>query len=148
MASKPSCSGPAPEPRRPVSAPETMEAAAAANLAARPGGIVIGDPGTGKSSLVVAIATEQFPENVPKVMPHTRLPPTTSPTASPSPSSTPPPEAEADRRVPGRGHRRAHLCLRQALHAREAQHLLATGAQAHPAQGAYHRGGVHRAVLP
>jgi GTPase SAR1 family protein len=70
-----------------------MEAAAAANLAAQPGVrvVVIGDPGTGKSSLVVAIATEQFPENVPKVMPHTRLPPTTSPTASPSPSSTPPP---------------------------------------------------------
>ncbi|VAI38764.1 unnamed protein product [Triticum turgidum subsp. durum] len=51
-------------------------AAAAANLAGRPGVrvVVIGDPGTGKSSLVVAVATEQFPENVPKVMPHTRLP--------------------------------------------------------------------------
>jgi Ras family protein T1 len=53
-----------------------MAAAAAANLAGRPGVrvVVIGDPGTGKSSLVVAVATEQFPENVPKVMPHTRLP--------------------------------------------------------------------------
>ncbi|KAK1668643.1 hypothetical protein QYE76_011066 [Lolium multiflorum] len=53
-----------------------MAAAAAANLAGRPGVrvVVIGDTGTGKSSLVVAVATEQFPENVPKVMPHTRLP--------------------------------------------------------------------------
>ncbi|KAM0913104.1 hypothetical protein ACQ4PT_012377 [Festuca glaucescens] len=53
-----------------------MAAAAAANLAGWPGVrvVVIGDPGTGKSSLVVAVATEQFPENVPKVMPHTRLP--------------------------------------------------------------------------
>ncbi|KAM0900277.1 hypothetical protein ACQ4PT_020744 [Festuca glaucescens] len=53
-----------------------MAAGAAANLAGRPGVrvVVIGDPGTGKSSLVVAVTTEQFPENVPKVMPHTRLP--------------------------------------------------------------------------
>ena len=53
-----------------------MAAAAAANLAGRPGVrvVVIGDAGTGKSSLVVAVATEQFPENVPKVMPNTRLP--------------------------------------------------------------------------
>ncbi|CAO1942301.1 unnamed protein product [Urochloa humidicola] len=36
--------------------------------------VVIGDPGTGKSSLVVALATEQFTENVPKVMPPIRLP--------------------------------------------------------------------------
>ncbi|CAL4936650.1 unnamed protein product [Urochloa decumbens] len=50
--------------------------AAAANLAGKSGVriVVIGDPGTGKSSLVVALATEQFPENVPKVMPPTRLP--------------------------------------------------------------------------
>ncbi|KQK12537.1 mitochondrial Rho GTPase 1 [Brachypodium distachyon] len=53
-----------------------MAAAAAANLAGRPGVrvVVIGDQGTGKSSLVVAVATEQFPENVPKIMPPTRLP--------------------------------------------------------------------------
>ena len=51
-------------------------AAAAANLAGKPGVrvVVIGDPGTGKSSLVVAVATEQFPENVSKVMPPTCLP--------------------------------------------------------------------------
>ncbi|KAL6636691.1 hypothetical protein ACP70R_024263 [Stipagrostis hirtigluma subsp. patula] len=50
--------------------------AAAANLAGKSGVrvVVIGDPGTGKSSLVVALATEQFPENVPRVMPPTRLP--------------------------------------------------------------------------
>ncbi|KAG2545005.1 mitochondrial Rho GTPase 1-like isoform X2 [Panicum virgatum] len=49
---------------------------AAANLAGKSGVrvVVIGDPGTGKSSLVVALATEQFPENVPRVMPPTRLP--------------------------------------------------------------------------
>ncbi|KAM0879655.1 hypothetical protein ACQ4PT_034095 [Festuca glaucescens] len=53
-----------------------MAAGAAANLAGRAGVrvVVIGDPGTGKSSLVVAVATEQFPKNVPKVIPHTRLP--------------------------------------------------------------------------
>jgi Ras family protein T1 len=50
--------------------------AAAANLAGKSGVrvVVIGDPGTGKSSLIVALATEQFPENVPRVMPPTRLP--------------------------------------------------------------------------
>jgi len=50
--------------------------AASANLAGKSGVrvVVIGDPGTGKSSLVVALATEQFPENVPRVMPPTRLP--------------------------------------------------------------------------
>ncbi|XP_008786915.1 mitochondrial Rho GTPase 1-like isoform X1 [Phoenix dactylifera] len=36
--------------------------------------VVIGDPGTGKSSLIVSVATETFPENVPHVMPPTRLP--------------------------------------------------------------------------
>ncbi|KAG1338418.1 mitochondrial Rho GTPase 1 [Cocos nucifera] len=36
--------------------------------------VVIGDPGTGKSSLIVSVATETFPENVPDVMPPTRLP--------------------------------------------------------------------------
>jgi mitochondrial Rho GTPase 1 len=43
--------------------------AAAANLAGKSSVrvVVIGDPGTGKS-------TEQFPENVPRVMPPTRLP--------------------------------------------------------------------------
>lgn len=35
---------------------------------------VVGDPGTGKSSLIVAVATESFPDNVPHVMPPTRLP--------------------------------------------------------------------------
>ncbi|KAL5216968.1 hypothetical protein ABZP36_017652 [Zizania latifolia] len=51
-------------------------AAAAANLAGKQGVrvVVIGDPGTGKSSLVVSVATEQFRENVPRVMPLTRLP--------------------------------------------------------------------------
>ncbi|ONM10713.1 Mitochondrial Rho GTPase 1 [Zea mays] len=50
--------------------------AAAANLAGKSSVrvVVIGDPGTGKSSLIVALATEQFPENVPRVMPPTRLP--------------------------------------------------------------------------
>uniref|UniRef100_A0A0E0KKK5 Mitochondrial Rho GTPase n=1 Tax=Oryza punctata TaxID=4537 RepID=A0A0E0KKK5_ORYPU len=48
----------------------------AANLAGKQGVrvVVIGDPGTGKSSLVVSVATEAFPENVPRVMPPTRLP--------------------------------------------------------------------------
>ncbi|XP_008790947.2 mitochondrial Rho GTPase 1 [Phoenix dactylifera] len=36
--------------------------------------VVIGDPGTGKSSLIVSVATETFPENVPDVLPPTRLP--------------------------------------------------------------------------
>lgn len=35
---------------------------------------VIGDQGTGKSSLIVSVATESFPENVPKLVPPTRLP--------------------------------------------------------------------------
>ncbi|MQM18319.1 hypothetical protein Taro_051310, partial [Colocasia esculenta] len=35
---------------------------------------VVGDENTGKSSLVVSVATESFPENVPEVMPPTRLP--------------------------------------------------------------------------
>jgi mitochondrial Rho GTPase 1 len=50
--------------------------AAAVNLAGKSGVrvLVIGDPGTGKSSLIIALATEQFPENVPGVMPPTRLP--------------------------------------------------------------------------
>jgi mitochondrial Rho GTPase 1 len=47
-----------------------------ANLAGKSGVrvVVIGDSGTGKSSLIIALATEQFPENVPGVMPPTRLP--------------------------------------------------------------------------
>lgn len=36
--------------------------------------VVIGDTGTGKSSLIAAVATESFPDNVPRVMPPTRLP--------------------------------------------------------------------------
>ncbi|GJM97017.1 hypothetical protein PR202_ga13909 [Eleusine coracana subsp. coracana] len=50
--------------------------AAAANLAGKSAVrvVVIGDPGTGKSSLIIALATEQFPENVPGVVPPTRLP--------------------------------------------------------------------------
>ncbi|CAM6008327.1 unnamed protein product [Sphagnum balticum] len=36
--------------------------------------VVIGDPGTGKSSLIVAVATDSFPEKVPPVLPPTRLP--------------------------------------------------------------------------
>ncbi|KAL5561667.1 hypothetical protein UlMin_031414 [Ulmus minor] len=36
--------------------------------------VVAGDPGTGKSSLIVAVAAESFPENVPPVLPPTRLP--------------------------------------------------------------------------
>ncbi|EEC71783.1 hypothetical protein OsI_04400 [Oryza sativa Indica Group] len=36
--------------------------------------VVIGDPGTGKSSLVVSAATERFPGDVPRVLPPTRLP--------------------------------------------------------------------------
>ncbi|XP_072996464.1 mitochondrial Rho GTPase 1-like [Typha latifolia] len=35
---------------------------------------VIGDQGTGKSSLIVSVATESFPDNVPRVMPPTLLP--------------------------------------------------------------------------
>ncbi|KAK8949923.1 Rac-like GTP-binding protein 1 [Platanthera guangdongensis] len=36
--------------------------------------VVVGDVGTGKSSLIVAAATESFPENVPSVLPPTRPP--------------------------------------------------------------------------
>lgn len=36
--------------------------------------VVIGDRGTGKSSLIAAAATESFPDNVPPVLPPTRLP--------------------------------------------------------------------------
>ncbi|CAA7401611.1 unnamed protein product [Spirodela intermedia] len=36
--------------------------------------VVIGDENAGKSSLIVSVATECFPENVPEVMPPTRLP--------------------------------------------------------------------------
>ncbi|KAF0918667.1 hypothetical protein E2562_025597 [Oryza meyeriana var. granulata] len=36
--------------------------------------VVIGDPSTGKSSLVVSAATERFPEDVPRVLPHASLP--------------------------------------------------------------------------
>ncbi|RWV87699.1 hypothetical protein GW17_00050278, partial [Ensete ventricosum] len=36
--------------------------------------VVMGEAGSGKSSLIVAVATESFPENVPHVMPPTRLP--------------------------------------------------------------------------
>ncbi|PKA50458.1 Rac-like GTP-binding protein ARAC3 [Apostasia shenzhenica] len=36
--------------------------------------VVVGDQGTGKSSLIIAVATESFPENVPNVLPPTRLP--------------------------------------------------------------------------
>ncbi|KAG8061451.1 hypothetical protein GUJ93_ZPchr0003g17457 [Zizania palustris] len=53
-----------------------MAAAVTANLAGKQGVrvVVIGDPGTGKSSLVISVATEQFRENVPRVVPPTRLP--------------------------------------------------------------------------
>ncbi|KAJ7298943.1 hypothetical protein O6H91_Y353700 [Diphasiastrum complanatum] len=37
--------------------------------------VVIGDAGTGKSSLIVAVATEAFPDKSPPVLPPTRLPP-------------------------------------------------------------------------
>ncbi|KAF0910972.1 hypothetical protein E2562_005362 [Oryza meyeriana var. granulata] len=36
--------------------------------------VVIGDPGTGKSSLVASVAKEEFPENVAPVVPPVRLP--------------------------------------------------------------------------
>ncbi|KAG6536489.1 hypothetical protein ZIOFF_001547 [Zingiber officinale] len=36
--------------------------------------VVVGEAGTGKSSLIVTVATESFPENVPHVLPPTRLP--------------------------------------------------------------------------
>ncbi|BAS75177.1 Os01g0843300 [Oryza sativa Japonica Group] len=65
-------------------------AAAPANLAGKQSlrVVVIGDPGTGKSSLVVSAATEA---TSPAYCPPPASPSTTSPTASPSPSSTPPP---------------------------------------------------------
>eukprot|EP00897_Mesotaenium_endlicherianum_P008582 jgi/Mesen1/7752/ME000407S06972 len=37
--------------------------------------VVIGDQGTGKSSLITSVATESFPERAPPVLPPTRLPP-------------------------------------------------------------------------
>uniref|UniRef100_A0A0D9YH65 Mitochondrial Rho GTPase n=1 Tax=Oryza glumipatula TaxID=40148 RepID=A0A0D9YH65_9ORYZ len=51
-------------------------AAAPANLVGKQSlrVVVIGDPGTGKSSLVVSAATERFPGDVPRVLPPTRLP--------------------------------------------------------------------------
>ncbi|XP_068646109.1 mitochondrial Rho GTPase 1-like [Aristolochia californica] len=36
--------------------------------------VVVGDRGTGKSSLIVTVAAESFPDNVPPVLPPTRLP--------------------------------------------------------------------------
>lgn len=50
--------------------------AAATNQAATLGlrVVVVGDPGTGKSSLIIALTTEQFPEYVPGVIPPTCLP--------------------------------------------------------------------------
>lgn len=36
--------------------------------------VVIGDKGTGKSSLIVAAATDSFPPNAPPVLPDTKLP--------------------------------------------------------------------------
>jgi hypothetical protein len=36
--------------------------------------VVVGDQGTGKSSLITAVATDSFPERVPAVLPPTRLP--------------------------------------------------------------------------
>ncbi|XP_077241698.1 mitochondrial Rho GTPase 1-like [Tasmannia lanceolata] len=36
--------------------------------------VVIGDQGTGKSSLIVTVAAESFPDNAPPVLPPTRLP--------------------------------------------------------------------------
>lgn len=37
--------------------------------------VVIGDHGTGKSSLIIALATDSFPEKPPPVLPPSRLPP-------------------------------------------------------------------------
>lgn len=37
--------------------------------------VVIGDEGTGKSSLIIAVATDSFPNMAPPVLPPTRLPP-------------------------------------------------------------------------
>ncbi len=36
--------------------------------------VVIGDRGTGKSSLIIAVATDSFPDKAPPVLPPTRLP--------------------------------------------------------------------------
>jgi len=36
--------------------------------------VVVGDKGTGKSSLIVAAATDSFPPNVPPVLPDYKLP--------------------------------------------------------------------------
>lgn len=36
--------------------------------------VVLGDPGTGKSSLIAAVSTDSFPEKSPPVLPPTRLP--------------------------------------------------------------------------
>lgn len=36
--------------------------------------VVIGDGGTGKSSLIIAVATDSFPDKAPPVLPPTRLP--------------------------------------------------------------------------
>jgi len=36
--------------------------------------VVLGDSGTGKSSLIAAVATDSFPEKSPPVLPPTRLP--------------------------------------------------------------------------
>ncbi|GKE43486.1 mitochondrial Rho GTPase 1-like protein, partial [Tanacetum coccineum] len=36
--------------------------------------VVVGDRGTGKSSLIISAAAEKFPTNVPPVLPPTRLP--------------------------------------------------------------------------
>lgn len=41
--------------------------------------VVVGDQGTGKSSLIIAMATEQFPDRAPPVLPPTRLPPNAFP---------------------------------------------------------------------
>jgi hypothetical protein len=37
--------------------------------------VVVGDHGAGKSSLIIALATDSFPEKPPPVLPPTRLPP-------------------------------------------------------------------------
>ncbi|KAL2632904.1 hypothetical protein R1flu_004383 [Riccia fluitans] len=37
--------------------------------------VVVGEPGTGKSSLITAVATENFPDRTPPVLPLTKLPP-------------------------------------------------------------------------
>ncbi|KAG9441791.1 hypothetical protein H6P81_017645 [Aristolochia fimbriata] len=51
-------------------------AASAANFGGRTSVrvVVVGDRGTGKSSLIVTVAAESFPDNVPAVLPPTRLP--------------------------------------------------------------------------